>query len=113
MGGSASEEFLAPSATGEDTFVQCTNCDYAANTEAVEDRRAAGGGPRRTQPPARVLDTPDTPTIDALVAALNELSQDTGLDHGRVFTARRHAEERGPEAAPADQDPRTRWRRSS
>jgi prolyl-tRNA synthetase len=32
MGGSASEEFLAPAPTGEDTFVSCTNCDYAANT---------------------------------------------------------------------------------
>src|SRR5438270_2082767 len=36
MGGSASEEFLAPAEYGEDTFVQCTNCDYTANTEAVE-----------------------------------------------------------------------------
>ncbi len=36
MGGSASEEFLAPTPSGEDTFVQCENCDYAANTEAVE-----------------------------------------------------------------------------
>ena len=55
MGGSASEEFLAPFAVGEDTFVRCTNCDYAANTEAVEiaapaadaDRRLARGGRRR------------------------------------------------------------------
>ena len=36
MGGSASEEFLAAAENGEDTFVHCTNCDYAANTEAVE-----------------------------------------------------------------------------
>ena len=36
MGGSASEEFLAPTPVGEDTFVQCEGCDYAANTEAVE-----------------------------------------------------------------------------
>ena len=35
MGGSASEEFLAPIDVGEDTFVQCTSCGYAANTEAV------------------------------------------------------------------------------
>src|SRR5207237_9823990 len=35
MGGSASEEFLAPCEAGEDTFVRCTSCDYAANTEAV------------------------------------------------------------------------------
>src|SRR4051812_26261424 len=35
MGGSASEEFLAHADVGEDTFVGCTSCDYAANTEAV------------------------------------------------------------------------------
>ena len=36
MGGSASEEFLGVAPTGEDTYVACTSCDYAANTEAVE-----------------------------------------------------------------------------
>ena len=35
MGGSASEEFLAPIPTGEDTFVRCPSCGYAANVEAV------------------------------------------------------------------------------
>ena len=35
MGGSASEEFLAPTESGEDTYVRCTTCDYAANVEAV------------------------------------------------------------------------------
>src|ERR687889_865847 len=34
MGGSASEEFLAPAENGEDTYVRCTSCDYAANVEA-------------------------------------------------------------------------------
>jgi len=66
MGGSASEEFLAPAATGEDTFVQCVNCDYAANTEAVEGRPGAEIDASAT-PIARVYDTPDTPTIDSLV----------------------------------------------
>ncbi|MDQ6876075.1 MAG: proline--tRNA ligase [Actinomycetota bacterium] len=80
MGGSASEEFLAPAEYGEDTFVQCTACDYAANTEAVEiavpvAQDLAG------QPPARVLETPDTPTIATLVAALAD------QDLGREFTA--------------------------
>ncbi|MCW2493026.1 MAG: prolyl-tRNA synthetase [Frankiales bacterium] len=82
MGGSASEEFLAPTPVGEDTFVQCTNCDYAANTEAVEI-----AGPDVVDasdvPPTRVLDTPDTPTIATLVDRLN--SADLGL--GRTFTA--------------------------
>jgi len=36
MGGSASEEFLADAEVGEDTYVKCTNCDYAANVEAVQ-----------------------------------------------------------------------------
>src|ERR671920_1469 len=35
MGGSASEEFLATAEVGEDTYVRCTRCDYAANVEAV------------------------------------------------------------------------------
>ncbi len=70
MGGSASEEFLAPTPSGEDTFVQCTNCDYAANTEAVEIAvpLAQDGS---TVPASIVLDTPDTETIATLVAALN------------------------------------------
>jgi prolyl-tRNA synthetase len=79
MGGSASEEFLAPTPSGEDTFVQCTACAYAANTEAVEIAAPAAADPAG-QPPVRVLDTPDTPTIDTLVQRLNEL----GL--GRTFT---------------------------
>jgi prolyl-tRNA synthetase len=72
MGGSASEEFLAPTPSGEDTFVQCTSCDYAANTEAVE----IAGPPAQDgsqQPASVVLDTPDTPTIATLVDRLNSL----------------------------------------
>jgi prolyl-tRNA synthetase len=72
MGGSASEEFLAPAASGEDTFVQCTNCDYAANTEAVEIAAPTPRDPSN-HPAQQVLDTPDTPTIDTLVARLNTL----------------------------------------
>jgi prolyl-tRNA synthetase len=80
MGGSASEEFLVPAAAGEDTFVQCTNCDYAANTEAVEIAAPLAEDPV-AHPAAEVLDTPDTPTIDTLVTRLNELAL------GRTFTA--------------------------
>ncbi len=35
MGGSKSEEFLTPAEVGEDTYVRCTTCDYAANVEAL------------------------------------------------------------------------------
>jgi prolyl-tRNA synthetase len=70
MGGSASEEFLAPLAVGEDTYVRCTRCDYAANTEAVQV--AAPVSPAMADaPPAKVVDTPDTPTIQTLVDLMN------------------------------------------
>ncbi|WP_170991153.1 proline--tRNA ligase [Herbidospora galbida] len=70
MGGSASEEFLAPAPTGEDTFVACRTCGYAANAEAVTTPApAAFTGEREA---LKVLDTPDTPTIDTLVAYMNE-----------------------------------------
>jgi prolyl-tRNA synthetase len=69
MGGSASEEFLAVSPTGEDTFVRSPG-GYAANVEAVTV----------TPPPevdasavaaARTVDTPGTGTIAELVDAAN------------------------------------------
>ncbi|MGZ4451044.1 MAG: proline--tRNA ligase [Nocardioides sp.] len=71
MGGSKSEEFLARAEVGEDTYVRCTHCDYAANVEAVQVR-----APRPTAyddaPAAHVEATPGTPTIDTLVDHLNE-----------------------------------------
>ncbi|WP_046508648.1 proline--tRNA ligase [Streptomyces odonnellii] len=68
MGGSASEEFLAPAAAGEDTFVDCPACDYAANTEAVTFTASV---PVADAPgPVEELNTPDTPTIETLAAFL-------------------------------------------
>jgi prolyl-tRNA synthetase len=69
MGGSASEEFLAPAENGEDTYVRCTRCDYAANVEAV---RVPTPAPVdwTDAPAAQVHDTPDTPTIETLVDLL-------------------------------------------
>src|SRR3954464_13625271 len=83
MGGSASEEFLAPADNGEDTFVQCSNCDYTANTEAVEIAAPPKQDPSG-HPESVVLDTPDTPTIETLVARLNTMSASGSL--GRDFT---------------------------
>jgi prolyl-tRNA synthetase len=70
MGGSKSEEFLAKAAVGEDTYVRCTNCDYAANVEAVQVR-APDPIAYNDAPAAHAEDTPDTPTIDTLVEFLN------------------------------------------
>jgi prolyl-tRNA synthetase len=69
MGGSDSEEFLAPAPTGEDSFVSCSACDYAANVEAVEIRPPDPEDPA-SHPPLEVLDTPDTPTIESLAEFL-------------------------------------------
>jgi prolyl-tRNA synthetase len=68
MGGSASEEFLAPAAAGEDTFVRCAACGYAANTEAVT--LPVRPAEPREHPATEELDTPDTPTIETLAAHL-------------------------------------------
>jgi prolyl-tRNA synthetase len=70
MGGSRSEEFLAKAAVGEDTYVRCTTCDYAANVEAVETR-APQPVAYDDAPAAHAEDTPGTPTIATLVDHLN------------------------------------------
>lgn len=70
MGGSASEEFLAMTENGEDTYVRCTTGDYAANVEAVVTP-VPPAVDHTGAPAAHVEDTPDTPTIDTLVAHAN------------------------------------------
>ncbi|ASR54264.1 proline--tRNA ligase [Cellulomonas sp. PSBB021] len=70
MGGSRSEEFLTPTAIGEDTFVRSPG-GYAANVEAVTTV-VPEALPFDDAPAAHVEDTPDTPTIDTLVALANE-----------------------------------------
>jgi prolyl-tRNA synthetase len=70
MGGSKSEEFLAPCETGEDTYVLCPSCGYAANVEAMVTKVAAVDS--SNTPAMEELDTPNTPTIDSLVAVLND-----------------------------------------
>ncbi|WP_432570549.1 proline--tRNA ligase [Kineococcus sp. SYSU DK005] len=69
MGGSRSEEFLHPTAIGEDTFVRSPG-GYAANVEAVTTA-VPPALPYDDAPAAHVEDTPDTPTIETLVAAAN------------------------------------------
>lgn len=80
MGGSASEEFLAESVTGEDTFVRSTESGYAANVEAVVTPPPPAQS-IEDKPAAEVHHTPGTPTIETLVDFLN------AADLGRSFTA--------------------------
>jgi len=70
MGGSKSEEFLAPCSTGEDTYVLCPSCGFAANVEAMVTKVDAIDS--TATPALEELDTPNTPTIDSLVQVLNE-----------------------------------------
>ena len=69
MGGSRSEEFLAPCPTGEDTYVLCEKCGYAANVEAMVTKVQpySGSAPAAME----IFDSPNTPTIETLVDLLN------------------------------------------
>ena len=65
IGGDTSQEFMAVAAIGEDAFVWCEQCDYAANTEAAT---------RQPSPEVAIVDpgpreavhTPAMPGIDAV-----------------------------------------------
>lgn len=69
MGGSKSEEFLAPIEVGEDSFVRCSKCDYAANTEALSGTKVIPDS--TSYPVSSVVETPNCPTIATLVEHLN------------------------------------------
>jgi prolyl-tRNA synthetase len=78
MGGSASEEFLAESEVGEDTYVRSPESGYAANVEAVI---TPSPPPRPIEglPAATVHDTGNTPTIDTLVTWAQGAFPDRGF----------------------------------
>ncbi len=69
MGGSRSEEFLHPTAVGEDTFVRSEG-GYAANVEAFSTA-VPESVPFEDAPEATIFDSPHTPTIETLVAHSN------------------------------------------
>jgi len=84
MGGSASEEFLAPTEVGEDSFVRCDHCGYAANVEAVVTPPPLPVDGNDV-PAAHVEATPDTPTIETLVDLSNSRADLARSD--RLWTA--------------------------
>lgn len=69
MGGARSEEFLHPTPVGEDTFVRSEG-GYAANVEAFTTAVPAPVD-FSDVPAATIFDSPDTPTIETLVAHAN------------------------------------------
>lgn len=82
MGGSRSEEFLLPIPIGEDTFVRSAG-GYAANVEAYQTPVPAAL-PIADQPAAQFYDSPNTPTIETLVAHTNAVLP---REDGREWTA--------------------------
>jgi prolyl-tRNA synthetase len=82
MGGSKSEEFLTPAEIGEDTYVRSAG-GYAANVEAVRVQPAPEQDPS-AHPAAAVLPSPNTPTIETLVAHSNA---EVAHPAGRSWTA--------------------------
>jgi len=70
MGGKYSEDFLAPSGSGENTLVTCETGDYAADLEIARAIPRAPRFPERLDAPEEV-ETPDVTTIDGLAAFLD------------------------------------------
>ena len=65
IGGDSSHEFMVPSSTGEDSIVQCPNCDYAANKERAEVGEGSATPVERdpTTPAFVAVETPNRRTI--------------------------------------------------
>jgi prolyl-tRNA synthetase len=70
MGGKFSEDFLAPSGSGENTLVTCENGDYAADLEVAQAVPRAPVFPAHLETPEEV-DTPGVSTIEALAEFLS------------------------------------------
>src|SRR4051794_2225660 len=62
MGGSGSQDYLAPSSSGENTLVTCENGDYAADLEIADGRPSAADFPE-TLPGPEEVETPGQRTI--------------------------------------------------
>jgi prolyl-tRNA synthetase len=73
MGGDVNHEFMAVAAVGEDDFVWCRNCDYAANVEAArreDDEAGARDSAVREPPPVEEVNTPGMPGIHGVAEFL-------------------------------------------
>ena len=66
MGGKASQEFVVPHDQGEDLFIRCDSCEYAANVEAAEFVRE--GDPPQALTGLQKIPTPGCQTIADVAA---------------------------------------------
>ncbi len=69
IGGSESHEFLVPSPSGEDRFVKCTSCGYAANVELASGRDNLKV-PQEEQLPLEKVHTPHVRTVEEVTSFL-------------------------------------------
>ena len=76
IGGDVNHEFMAPADIGEDLFVQCANCDYAANVEAAVAAEPEPSSEERRQ--LEKVSTPGRATIEAVADLL-------GVPHERIL----------------------------
>jgi prolyl-tRNA synthetase len=71
MGGDVNHEFMAVAAVGEDAFVWCKNCDYAANTQVATRGATTDAEPERSGVDAmEKVHTPDLPGIAGVAEEL-------------------------------------------
>ncbi|MCC6996066.1 MAG: proline--tRNA ligase [Deltaproteobacteria bacterium] len=72
IGGSMSHEFQVLAETGEDAIVACDSCNYAANVEQAEVRRAAASGATAPAGAPEELATPGKRSIAEVTAFLGK-----------------------------------------
>jgi prolyl-tRNA synthetase len=71
MGGSRSQEFMVPSEIGDDTYVKCPGCGYAANTERADIQPGQPADTPDNGPRLKEVDTPDARTIEEVSKLLS------------------------------------------
>src|SRR5512133_105035 len=118
MGGSGSQDFLAPSGSGENTLVTCENGDYAADLEIAEGRPSKPDFPEELPEPQEV-ETPGQRTIEDVSEFLGVDPRATAkampvVTDGRVVLALLRGDDRlnemkllealGEDFRPAEQD---------
>ena len=92
MGGELTEDFLAPSGSGENTLVRCERGDYAADAEIARGIPRSPEFPETLREPEEV-ETPGVTTIEgladflALDAAATSKAMPVTTDDGRVVLA--------------------------
>jgi len=81
MGGDVNHEFMAVAAVGEDEFVWCKNCDYAANTQVA----TRGAPPDSDTEPADLaaMEKVHTPNLPGIAGVAEEL----GVRHDEMLKA--------------------------